>query len=303
MRESRLFKIIYYLLDKGRATAPELARELEVSVRTIYRDIDALSSAGIPVYTEPGRDGGLYLMDNFVLDRTVFSEQEKQEILTALRGVHTMANTNNSPILQKLSALFQLRSDDWLEVKFSRWGEKPSDDAKFELIKTAILSHKCIKITYAGSSMDSTKRIIYPLKLTYKGQAWYLKSFCTAKHDFRLFKLNRILHLELLDETFTCSPFPETCEDSPSEQEQVVTLCFPGEMAYRVYDEFDPEQVTIQNDGTLLVSAKMPVDNWLVGFLLSFGPNVTVLSPADLKNDLASQTKLMYEKYFLKTKP
>ena len=69
MKESRLFKIVYYLLGKGQATAPELAGKFEVSIRTIYRDIDALSGAGIPVYTEPGRNGGIYLMDNFVLDK------------------------------------------------------------------------------------------------------------------------------------------------------------------------------------------------------------------------------------------
>ena len=80
MQESRLFKIIYYLLDKGNATAPELAAKFEVSVRTIYRDIDALSGAGIPVYAETGRNGGIYLMNDFVMDRAVLSEREKQEI-------------------------------------------------------------------------------------------------------------------------------------------------------------------------------------------------------------------------------
>ncbi len=303
MRESRLFKIIYHLLDKGRATAPELARQLEVSVRTIYRDIDVLSSNGIPVYTEPGRDGGIYLMDNFVLDRTVFSEQEKQEILTALQSVHATPNTENTLILQKLSALFQVHADDWLEVDFSRWGENPANNARFEMLRTAILTHKCTKITYAASSMHNTTRIIYPLKLAYKGQAWYLKSYCTAKQDFRLFKLNRIMHLELLEETFTCAPFPKHLENSSFAPEQAVTLCFPGEMAYRVYDEFDLEQVTLQTNGTLFVSAKMPVDNWLVSFLLSFGPNVTVLSPAHLKQELARQAKLTYEKAVSENKP
>ena len=83
MRESRLFKIVYHLLDKGQATALELAEKLEVSVRTIYRDIDVLSGAGIPVYTETGRNGGIHLMNDFVLDKAVLSEEEKREILTA----------------------------------------------------------------------------------------------------------------------------------------------------------------------------------------------------------------------------
>ena len=80
MQESRLFRIVYYLLDKGRATAPELAEHFEVSVRTIYRDIDTLSGAGIPIYAETGRNGGIYLMKGFVLDKAVLSDEEKQEI-------------------------------------------------------------------------------------------------------------------------------------------------------------------------------------------------------------------------------
>ena len=100
MQESRLFKIVYYLLDKGQATAPELAEKFEVSVRTIYRDIDALSGAGIPVYTETGRNGGICLMKDFVLDKAVLSEEEKQEILTALQGIRTLRNVGGIQLLK-----------------------------------------------------------------------------------------------------------------------------------------------------------------------------------------------------------
>lgn len=85
MQESRLFQIVYCLLEQGQATAPELAEKLEVSVRTIYRDMDALSAAGIPIYAQAGRNGGISLMKDFVLDKAVLSEDEKQEILTALQ--------------------------------------------------------------------------------------------------------------------------------------------------------------------------------------------------------------------------
>lgn len=296
MQESRLFKILYHLLSKGHATAPYLAQELEVSVRTIYRDIDALSSAGIPVFAETGRNGGIYLLDNAVLDRTLLSKEEKQEILSALQSTVAAPNIEDSGILRKLSALFQMQSDDWLEVDYTRWGDKASDKIKFDSIKSAILQRRCVRISYAGSYAQTSERIIHPLKLLYKGRAWYLKAYCTKRHEFRLFKMNRILHLEVLNDSFPYCPFPETDEDSISEYEQQVTLCFPKEMAYRVYDEFSPEQITLLEDGTLQACAKMPVDNWLIGFLLSFGPDVTVLSPTDLRKDLAEQARLTYEK-------
>ena len=122
VQESRLFKIVYYLLDKGQATATELAEKFEVSVRTIYRDIDALSGAGVPVYTETGRNGGIHLMKNFVLDKALLSEEERQEILTALQSINITPNISGSQTLQKLSAIFNLSSENWLEVDFSRWG-------------------------------------------------------------------------------------------------------------------------------------------------------------------------------------
>lgn len=99
MQESRLFKIVYHLLDKGQATASELAEKFEVSVRTIYRDIDVLSGAGIPVYTETGRNGGIYLMRDFVLDKAVLSEEEEREILAALQSVNAAQNIGGSEVL------------------------------------------------------------------------------------------------------------------------------------------------------------------------------------------------------------
>lgn len=296
MQESRLFKIVYHLLDKGQATAPELAEKFEVSARTIYRDIDALSEAGIPIYAEAGRNGGIHLMSDFVLNRAVLSEDEKQEILTALQSINTAKNIQNSQTLQKLSGMFQLNSENWLEIDFSRWGNQSFDNEKFELLKSAIFQCKTVKIQYANSNKVLSERIIQPLKLVYKSMAWYLKAFCTEKQDWRVFKLNRIIDLTLLNEHFQRREFPEST-DSPEEEYHQITLRFPKEMAYRVYDEFDKTQVQQQANGDFIASAAMPQDSWLIGFLLSFGTQVEIISPAYLREVVAEQAKLIYEKY------
>lgn len=207
MQESRLFKIVYHLLNKGRATAPELAEKFEVSVRTIYRDMDVLNGAGIPIYTEAGRNGGIYLMNDFVLDRAVLSEEEKQEILTALQSINSTRNRNNHQTLQKLSAIFNISSENWLEVDFSRWGNKGTDNEKFELLKSAVIYQKCVKITYANSCGTINERIVQPLKMSYKSMAWYLKAYCTKEQDYRIFKLTRIIDLEVLTDGFCKSSF------------------------------------------------------------------------------------------------
>ena len=170
MQESRLFRIVYFLLNRGQVTAAELAREFEVSVRTIYRDIDALSGAGIPVYAETGRNGGISLLDNYVLDRTLLSEKERQDILAALQSLSAAGNTCDKATLDKLSALFRLPSDNWYEVDFSRWGEVAQDNNKFEDLKKAVVCHRCVQISYVGAYTAESSRKIHPLKLLYKSR-------------------------------------------------------------------------------------------------------------------------------------
>lgn len=297
MQESRLFRIVYYLLEKGQATAPELADRFEVSVRTIYRDIDSLSGAGIPIYAESGRNGGIRLMTGFVLDQAVLSKEEKQEILAALQSINITQNISESQILQKLSAVFGLSSENWLEVDFSRWGDqKKLDNEKFELLKKAVIHCKSVKIHYAGTNGTERERIVQPYKLVYKAKAWYLRAFCTEKQDMRTFKLNRILDYEMLEEGFVRRSFPADPDDVEIDC-PLVTLRFPKEMAYRVYDEFDKTQIRIQENGDLVASAAMPEGAWLTGFLLSFGTQVEILSPAHLRKEIARQAEMIVEKY------
>ena len=209
MRESRLFQILYILLEKGAATAKELAEKLEVSPRTVYRDIDALSQAGVPVYAEPGRSGGIRLLGDFVLDKALFSPAERRELFSALQSLSALES--GSPTFSKLSALFGPPPESWLEVDFSRWGNKLEDNKKIETLKSAILCHQRLKIAYAAASGQITTRIVLPLKLSYKSKSWYLHAFCTERQSPRLFKLTRILDYTLLPQHFSpplCSPNP-----------------------------------------------------------------------------------------------
>lgn len=342
MSDSRLFQILYYLLDKGHATAPELAAEFEVSVRTIYRDIEALSSASIPVYTETGRNGGIYLMNDFILDKAMFSEKEKKELLTVLQSMSATGYVSGKETLTKLSALFHVDIGDWLEIDFSRWGDHPYDNFKFETLKTAAIRHQAVKIIYESASSGRSERTLWPLKLSYKSKGWYLKAFCLERQDFRTFKLNRILNLELLEEHFIPMSYPDPAttplktsetqealgiqetpetqkvsevqeasgtqkvsgvpKDSGTQNSQgaqatpQIVLSFSKEAAYRVYDEFDDTQIERQANGNITAYANMPVDQWLIGYLLSFGTQVEILKPQYLKEILANQAFEIYEK-------
>lgn len=257
--------------------------------------MEALSSAGIPVYAEPGRNGGIYLLQDFILDKAILSENEKQEILTTLQSILATGYTGGKDMLTKLSALFKINTRNWLEVDFSRWGKRAYDNAKFELLKAAVIQCKEIKIVYENTSSERSTRIIQPLKISYKSKEWYLKAFCMERQDFRIFKLNRIIELEMSENTFVPKPYPEPDNDLQQTYPQIVLL-FSREIAYRVYDEFDETEIEHQKNGDLIVRAEIPVDTWLTGYLLSFGTQVEIIEPGYLKGILAAQAQEIYKK-------
>ena len=168
MQESRLFKIVYYLLEHEKSTASELAEKFEVSVRTIYRDIDALSSAGIPIYATQGKGGGIYLLDNFVLDRSVFSDNEKEQILTALKGISAADGNNLDELLTKLRALFEIKESSWIEVDFTSWYKKKPKQDIFRLLKDAIFSKNVVKFKYFNRNREMSERKVQPIQLVFK---------------------------------------------------------------------------------------------------------------------------------------
>lgn len=264
MHTGRLFEIVYLLQSRPRMTARELAKRFEVSVRTIYRDIDALSAAGVPVYAARGGGGGVGLLPGYVLDRSLLTDGEQDEILYALRAM--AAAGMGGAALEKLAGLFQKSGDGWLEVDFSPWGSGPAEKRVFATLKTAILSRREIAFDYYSARGEKSRRTAQPVKLVYKDAAWYLQAYCLARQALRVFKLCRMLDVTLLDAVFTPGP-----QHTPQPMDPVeapgpllhLELMFTPAAAYRVYDMFPPEWVTQLPDGRFFVSAfypRKPVD-------------------------------------------
>ncbi len=183
MQINRLFEIVYILMDRKNITATELAEHFEVSKRTILRDIDALSMAGIPVYTTRGKGGGISIHESYVLNKTVISEDEQNQILFALQGISATGHIETESVLRRLRSLFDKQDKDWIEVDFSRWGNSADEKTKFEILKTALINEKAVLFAYSGSSGETSERMVYPLKLVFKSTAWYLQAFCLLKKE------------------------------------------------------------------------------------------------------------------------
>ena len=295
MSESRLFKILYYLLDKGTVTAPELAKKFEVSVRTIYRDIDMLSGAGIPVYTTTGHGGGIHLLDNFVLKKSLLSEQEMQDILIGVQSLSAVQYPDTDGVMSKLKATFQIAESDWIEIDFSRWGSIVEKEKQyFEMLKRSILGRQEIQFLYYNSLGEVSQRRCQPLKMVYKDKAWYLYAYCLKRNDYRLFRISRIKELLVTDQYFkSYSEMKESVFPLMEEMGKPITieLSFPKEVSYRVYDTFE-DDVIKWNGQEIRVNVTLPETEWLYSFIMSFGNQISILYPISLKEKIIERYKI-----------
>ena len=294
MQESRCFKILYYLVDKGKATAPELAEKFEVSVRTIYRDLDVLSLAGIPIYTNPGKGGGIFIQEHFVLDKVVLSKQEKEQILLALKDYMPVEGVLSQELLTKLGSLFRTKTVDWIEVQHSSW-QSETNEQVFNTIKDAIMNQSTLKIQYF-SYKESTERKIAPIKLVFKNMDWYLYAFCFLRNDYRFFKLKRMNDLHIENEQYDPKYIIPLPKDTQLGSKLITAkLKFDMNVAYRVYDDFSG--LVKEADGYLWVDINLPQDDYITGYLLTFGDALEVVQPLSLRNQIIDKIKKMQLKY------
>lgn len=298
MEQSRLFKIVYHLLEKGKSTAPELAKKFEVSIRTIYRDLDTISAAGVPIYATQGRGGGIFIMSDFVLNKSLLSEQEKEQILIALQGISATEYNQTDELLIKLGGLFQSKVTNWIEVDFSEWYKNTPNYNVFNLIKNAIFNQNMITFSYFAQEGNYSNRTVEPIKLIFKNKDWYLYGFCLLRNDFRFFKLTRIKDLEISSDTFR-----RAVENIPKVETVIknknfihAKLKFSPKVAFRVYDEFT-DDVSKDNQGNLYVNIDLPDNETLFSYILSFGDNIEILEPDYLRHSMKEKLALMLEKY------
>ena len=298
MKENRYFQMVYLLLEKGNMTAPQLAKYFEVSVRTIYRDIDILSSAGIPVYAAQGKGGGIFIQNNFVLNKSILSEQEQKQILMALQGIRIIEEKHTSALLLKLSSVFQKQNINWFEIDFSTWTKSGAGKVTFQMLQTAIFGSRCVVFSYYNGKGEVMKRKVEPLKLVYKTSDWYLYGFCTMRNDYRFFKLTRIRELQVMDEEYVREvPDQIFARAEKFEMKTIqVILLFDKSMSFRVYDKFDDE-VSETSDGKLLVETIMPNNELLFSYLLSCGDKVEVISPQSVRDSVIERAKNIMAKY------
>lgn len=295
MKINRLLEITILLLNRGSITAGELANRFQVSTRTIYRDIDVLSSTGVPVYASRGSNGGIHLLENYALNKAIINDQEIESLILALKTLQVTKLPQLDTILEKIGAVFKRNiQTDWVHIEFSPWGSGPNEDNKFMNIKAAILNRNVISFEYVNSQGGKSLRDVEPTQLIYKGQAWYLWGFCHRRKEFRTFRISRIKNLHVIDKTFQVRYADNRTTDYFTESTVPVTeikLRFKPEILYRVYDDYDEEVIRRNPDGTCDITFSIPLDEWVYGYILSFGSFVEVLEPKALRDLISGRLK------------
>jgi predicted DNA-binding transcriptional regulator YafY len=313
LKLDRLVSILVLLLRKERVQAKELAEMFDVSVRTILRDVEAINLAGIPIVTYQGANGGIGIADGYRLDRSVLTEDDMSTLISTLSGIAgTVPDSRQGVLMEKLRNIMsasQLENLDskikQLVIDISPWGANELLKESVASIRKAIENHKKIEFAYIDSEGNRTSRKVEPYSLVLKGQKWYLYAWCHIRQDFRLFKLSRIRELLV---TNTCyepkkvSMGQLTYEDQWKTPENMISLelVFEKEMETIVTEWFGGELEKLE-DGKLLAKAMLPENNWLYGFILSFGMGVEVINPPHIRKILADTSKRIYEKYSLGT--
>ena len=305
MKIDRLLGIVLLLLKRRKMTAPELAEYFEVSVRTIYRDIQSIEAAGIPIVSSNGVSGGFEILESYCLERQLFSPEDMLSILNTLKSVGMLGDNRLETASSKIERLLPQGLGntlfDELYIELSPWGDTAGTLSTLKQLQMAVRQRQCVRFAYQSGERKFSEREAEPMTLVYKGSAWYVFGFCRLRNDFRLFRLSRMRYCVVQPERFSrrdyrYESFAAAGQKLAEANEIALQLHFEKEARFMVAETFLPDQITEMADGETLVTARFPDGEWLYSWLLSFGGYVEVLSPASVRQKLAVHGKRLWEK-------
>jgi predicted DNA-binding transcriptional regulator YafY len=308
MKVERLVSIIMLLLEKDRIGARELADTFEVSPRTIYRDVDAINLAGIPVRSTSGVGGGFEIMQNYKVDRQVFSSSDLSAIVMGLSNLSGMIRGE-----ELVNALAKVRSfipadrakdievrANQILIDLSPWMGNRNVQPYLEIIKTAMQERRLVSLEYADRHGSSTSRTVEPYRMVLKGGHWYWQGYCRKRKDFRLFKLARMSGLRMREESFTPREYPKPqldITDIVDDLQTTITIRIHRSVMDRVLDLCAFERFTPDGDEHYLVAFPFIENDYHYDILLSLGAKCECLEPPRVREGLMRRIQAMAAVY------
>ena len=297
MKVDRLVSIIMLLLDKERISAQELADMFEVSPRTIYRDIDAINMAGIPVRSTSGVGGGFEIMPKYKVDKKVFSVSDLSALLMGLASISDMVRGDELVhALAKVKSFIPADRAKDIELKVNQicidlrpWAGNRNIQPYLETIKIALQDNKILTFEYIAHHGNKAARAVEPYQLVLKGNHWYLQGYCRKRNDFRLFRLTRMSNLQMQEETFTPRTYQKPVLDFAEMLETMQTkikIRIHKSVMDRVLDYCPYEHFYPDGDEYYIVNFPFIENEYHYDILLSFGNKCECLEPLHIRTEM-----------------
>ncbi len=304
MRIDRMLSIVVILLNRRKIKAQELADRFEVSLRTVYRDIEAINLAGIPIISNQGGGGGYEIPENYKLNKQYLSPSDMKSILSALKGVNAALDDNELELIyEKIQSLLpgndEKRTnpgDEYIVFDTIGWDNSDRYAKKIHTLYGAIKSRQLVEIKYIDGQGKISLRMIEPMTVIQKGISWYVFSFCLKRDDFRLFKLSRVKKVFSSEKTFLRKKgnYRDLFGKFQSHGKMVdMTLKFSIRMKHIIEDYFENASYIDQDENSITIKVKIPEGEWAVGMVLSYGDQVEIISPKTIRKAVEEKIEKM----------
>lgn len=297
MKIDRLISIIMVLLERKKIGAKALADMFEVSLRTIYRDVETINMAGIPIMSTPGVNGGFRIMDQYKVDKKVFTASDIATLLMGLGSISSML-TGEEVVgtLAKIKSLIPAEQVNEIELKSNQimidltpWMGNKNLPVFLENIKTALQKQVHLSFQYSDRNFRISNRIIEPYKLILKDSHWYLQGFCLDNQGFRLFKLSRMSGLKVLNETFIQRELPPPVSefsDKMTKKQTTIKLLIHESIRDRLLDYCSSEHMEPCGDDRFIVDFPFIADDFGYNLIFSFGDKCECLEPPEVRAEI-----------------
>ncbi|GAA0757945.1 YafY family protein [Clostridium sartagoforme] len=307
MKMNRLISIIMLLLERKTISAADLARTFEVSKRTIYRDIETINEAGIPIITYPGSKGGIGIMEKFKVDKRLFSESDLTTLLIGLSGMHSaLDNSETKQVISKLKAIIPKEKENDIDeitrritIDLSPWKKDIIREGYLQTINSAIVERKILSFDYSNSKGDVSFRQVEPYRLLHKSSSWYLQGFCLLRQEMRTFRFSRIRKLIASERAF----MPRDIDFSTLSKEinydmpkVMVKIRFDDTLKGQLMSYLSDIEIVHENGKNI---ATIPILDGDIGirFLLSLGESCECLEPQNVREKLIQKVEAVLGVY------
>lgn len=310
MKIDRLLSIVMLLLERKKMSAPALAELFEVNLRTIYRDIDSINQAGIPIVTHRGANGGFSIMEQYKIEKKLFSVSDITALLMGLGSIHsTMSNEELLHTMAKIKGLIPPEQAKDIEAKSNQllidhtpWHSNVFTKSTVDRLQSAIRDHHRIQFSYMDRLGNQTQRIIEPYRMVLKNSQWYVQGVCMLRNEFRIFAIDNLSNLVVTEEIFDPQEIDfDTLDIYFCTHRKTITLILRVDDSLRNYmiGYCGENNVEPSKNGTFIAHYPFVEDDYMYRMLLGFGDKCECLEPKNVREELRKRimsTFALYEK-------